>query len=143
MTNYILTALRFNQVLERNDQGRPIKEIRHRQGALVTDLDELEAQRLLRAGAIRPADEVTDEATEDPDVNTGGDTVGGQAPLQGDETPVSGSGGRLAEKPRKPRATATDEKWVAYAEAIGIDDADLDGKNKDEIIALVDAAEAK
>ncbi|MGU3587429.1 lipase chaperone [Rhodococcus sp. C26F] len=140
MTDYILTALRFNQVLERNDQGRPTKEIRHRRGALITDLDELEAQRLLRAGAIRPADEV---AAEEAAAERIAAAVVDQVPPQGAEPPAATAGGASAERPRRPRATATDEKWVAYAEAIGIDAEDLKGKNKDEIIALVDAAEEK
>jgi len=51
---------------------------------------------------------------------------------------------RTADQPRKPRVTATAEKWVAYAKTIpGIDHDSLDGMEKDEIIALVDAADEK
>lgn len=49
------------------------------------------------------------------------------------------------DQPRRPRATATAEKWAAYAKAIGIDADRVDTvkSDKDAIIALVDAAEAE
>lgn len=145
MTDYILTAQRFNQILERNDQGRPIKEIKHRRGALITDLDELEAVRLLNAGAIIPADE--HEHHDDGDADEAGS--------EGDGDPVAhGDGGAADSAPQsapnsgaplaRPRPTATREKWEAYAKARGIDAEKVDAMaNKDDIIAAVDELDAQ
>ncbi|NKS52529.1 lipase chaperone [Rhodococcus hoagii] len=135
MTEYVLTALRFNQILERNDQGRAIKEIKHRRGALITDLDELEAERLLKAGAIVPASDlpkVSDTPADDAtDTEGEAEAVGAQA------NPAD-------EQLRRPRATATAEKWAAYAKARGIAADAVDAMdNKDAIIAAVDALDAQ
>ncbi|ORL00995.1 hypothetical protein A6F56_01205 [Prescottella equi] len=44
-----------------------------------------------------------------------------------------------ADAPRRPRATATIEKWIAYAQAVGVN---VDGlTDKDAVIAKVDAAD--
>lgn len=131
MSEYILTALRFDQILEQDDKGRVIKRIRHRQGALITELDDLEAQRLLDAGAIRPVGLVDDEheekaAASEPSVAT-------------PESPADPA----AEALRRPRATATQEKWAAYAKARGIDADAVDAMaDKDAIIAAVDELDA-
>ncbi|WJJ10815.1 lipase chaperone [Prescottella equi] len=127
MSEYILTALRFDQILEQDDKGRVVKRIRHRQGALITDLDDLEAQRLLGAGAIRPAGLLGDERVEE--------TEAAEPSAASSEPPADPA----ADAPRRPRATATIEKWIAYAQAVGVN---VDGlTDKDAVIAKVDAAD--
>ncbi|NKV10930.1 lipase chaperone [Rhodococcus hoagii] len=127
MSEYILTALRFDQILEQDDKGRVVKKIRHRQGALITDLDDLEAQRLLGAGAIRPADLVDDALEEEAEAS--------EPSAATPESPADPA----ADAPRRPRATATIEKWIAYAQAVGVN---VDGlTDKDAVIAKVDAAD--
>ncbi|NKR24035.1 lipase chaperone [Rhodococcus hoagii] len=125
MSEYILTALRFDQILEQDDKGRVVKRIRHRQGALITDLDDIEAQRLLGAGAIRPADLVDDALEEEAEAS--------EPSAATPESPADPA----ADAPRRPRATATIEKWIAYAQAVGVN---VDGlTDKDAVIAKVDA----
>ncbi|MBM4548537.1 lipase chaperone [Rhodococcus hoagii] len=127
MSEYILTALRFDQILEQDDKGRVVKRIRHRQGALITDLDDIEAQRLLGAGAIRPADLVDDALEEEAEAS--------EPSAATPESPADPA----ADAPRRPRATATIEKWIAYAQAVGVN---VDGlTDKDAVIAKVDAAD--
>ncbi|WP_213573282.1 lipase chaperone [Rhodococcus sp. USK13] len=144
MTEYVLTALRFDQILDRDANGRPLKVIKHRRGAVISDLDEQEAQRLLKAGAIAEAVQVADPADPaDPaDVDGDGDDQGGASPEPGSDAPTTPNQAS-ADQPRKPRVTATAEKWVAYAKSIGLTDEAVDGKDKDELIALVEAAEQK
>jgi len=140
VTDYILTALRFSQILERNDQGRPTKEIKHRTGALITGLDELEAERLLAAGAIVSVDDVAPS-----DGNSVVEGVG-----SGEPAPASGTDANStpsdppADPLRRPRPTATQEKWAAYAKARGIDAEKVDAMtSKDDIIAAVDELDAQ
>jgi hypothetical protein len=141
VTDYILKAQLFKQIVERNDQGYPIKEIKHRKGALITDLDEFEAQRLLKAGAIVEASDEDPEA--DPDgLGTEGDGDASTPHEPASAAPAASAAG--AADPTRPRATATAAKWVAYAKAIGIDEDKVDAvaADKDALIALVAAAEA-
>ncbi|NKR89713.1 lipase chaperone [Rhodococcus hoagii] len=127
MSEYILTALRFDQILAQDDKGRVVKRIRHRQGSLITDLDDLEAQRLLDAGAIRPAGIADDEQGEEAEAS--------ESSAASSEPPADPA----ADAPRRPRATATIEKWIAYAQAVGVN---VDGlTDKDAVIAKVDAAD--
>jgi len=139
VTEYVLTAVRFDQILDRDDQGRPIKVIKHRRGDVISDLDKREAQRLLKAGAITEAVEVAEPAAED---DGDGDDQNGTPPAVVTEAPTA-SGQTAADQPRKPRVTATAEKWLAYAKSIGLADEAVAGKDKDELIALVEAAEQK
>ncbi|MDF3309758.1 lipase chaperone [Rhodococcus sp. T2V] len=138
MTEYVLTALRFDQILERDANGRPSKAIKHRRGDVISDLDEQEAQRLLKAGAIAEAVQAADPADPADDDSDGDDQVG--TPPAGGDAPTTPNQ-TSADQPRKPRVTATAEKWLAYAKSIGL--TDVDGKDKDELIALVEAAEQK
>lgn len=140
MTEYVLTALRFDQILDRDANGRPLTVIKHRRGAVISDLDEKEAQRLLKAGAIAEAVQAADptdpaDGDGDGDDQVGTPPAGGDAPTAPNQT--------SADQPRKPRVTATAEKWLAYAKSIGLADEAVDGKDKDELIALVEAAEQK
>lgn len=134
VTDYILTALRFDQILEQDDKGRVTKRIRHRRGALISDLDQLEAERLLKAGAIALADDVREDA-DDPVDDQSVDTP----PSDGD-APSQTAG----DSPRRPRPTATQERWAAYAKARGIDAEKVDAMaTKDDIIAAVDELDAQ
>lgn len=138
VSDYILTALRFDQILEQDDKGRVTKRIRHRTGALITDLDGLEAERLLAAGAIIPADQARAGGDSESVGNTDSDSD------HGDDDPGGESSGTPADAPRRPRATATLERWAAYAKALGIDAEKVDAMpNKDDIIAAVDALDAE
>lgn len=70
------------------------------------------------------------ETDEDPDTETDSEVVAEPAALP-------------AESVRRPRSTATVEKWVEYAKAVGIPAADIEAMdNKDDIIAAVQLVEA-
>lgn len=143
MTEYILTALRFDQILAEDEKGNVTKRIRHRRGALITDLDELEAQRLLNAGAIVPAPTGTDEDGTAEDADTDSDADASHEPAPGSDAvraPASTSGA----DPERPRPAASVKLWAAYAEARGIPAEDVAAMaNKDAIIAAVDALDAQ
>ncbi|NKS97492.1 lipase chaperone [Rhodococcus hoagii] len=140
MTGYILTALRFDQILDVDEKGNATKRIRHRRGALITDLDELEARRLLKAGAIVPASEVgtdDDESDGDSDAGTGdADDANHAAGGSDASTAPTATGGA---DPERPRPAASMKLWAAYAEARGIPAEKVAAMaNKDAIIAAVD-----
>ncbi|HEY9314630.1 hypothetical protein [Williamsia sp.] len=52
MTDYVLKATYFDQAVERDEKGLPTKIVKHAQGAVISDLDEAEATRLLGCGAV-------------------------------------------------------------------------------------------
>ncbi len=139
MTDFVLTAFQFDQVLARDEKGRPTEKIRHRQGAIVSNLDGAEAERLLRAGAIAyvEASNVEDGDVEDPEDDS-------SAP---NSIPEGASGSASTEPPTspakdgRPKNAAPKPIWEAYALKRGIENAaDL---NKDELVAAVNALDAK
>lgn len=137
MSEYKLIALRFDQIIKRSPDGRPVEVIKHRFGSIVTDLDEVEAERLLKAGAIVPTedDEDVDEVPEQTEAER-------QAALDAQRVAeeaaklkaASGSAGQ------RPKAAATEAAWAAYAHKRGVA---TDGLNKDQLIAAVDKLDQK
>lgn len=117
---YRLVAVRYDAITKTDELGRPLAYTRFDQGDVVT-LDEVEADRLVRAGAV--------VAVEDED-----DEVDAEA-----EKPAGGEG------PERPRPAGRLELWQEYAAAKGVATQDADGKDltKDDLIAAVDAAEGK
>jgi hypothetical protein len=126
MTDYILTATRFDEVLERNEKGRPIKVIKHRRGAVLTGLDDSEVARLTKAGAIAPVDTSAD--SEAPDLEP-------QNPPSGD---VDSFGLEL------PKKAGTAKAWEDYAVALfeksegkaGLNREDAEQATKQQLIEL-------
>ncbi|WP_433703642.1 hypothetical protein [Prescottella equi] len=87
------------------------------------DLTEAEIERGTAAGVF---DQLESESTTPQPEPVGDD-------------PAPAPAGPAADAPRRPRATATIEKWIAYAQAVGVN---VDGlTDKDEVIAKVDAAD--
>ncbi|MCZ1075083.1 lipase chaperone [Rhodococcus sp. A5(2022)] len=132
MTEYILTATRFDQVLARDEQGRVTKLVRHRRGDTVTGLGEVEVARLLRAGAIVDAEQVRAAPVppvddEQPAVSAGGDGEPGGA---GEPAPVP------AVVPR-PKQAADKDDWIAYAISRGWDEADARSMTKPQLLAAL------
>lgn len=150
MSTFKLVALRFDQVIKRNSEGRPIEVIKHRTGSIVSGLDKVEAERLLKAGAIVPVD----DDVEDDDARIAAEREAANAEreaaaraeaarevaereaarLQAEQAKQQGAD--QGQAPTRPKAAATKPLWEAYATSLGIDIAGLD---KDEIIAAVDA----
>lgn len=108
----------------RNDDGKR----RHAYFGDVVDLSDDEVERGSRAGVFDQPEPPADAAPAEP------------------ETPPATTEQKepAADQPRRPRATATAEKWAAYAKAISIDEDQVDAvaADKDALIALVDAAES-
>lgn len=132
MTEYILTATRFDQVLERDEKGRVTKLVRRRRGDTVTGLDEGEVARLLRAGAIVDAEQVRPAPVppvDDDQVDTAG---------AGDGEP--GGAGEPAPVPvtvPRPRQAADKDDWIAYAVSRGMDEAEARSMTKPQLLAAL------
>lgn len=140
----MLIASTFRQIVERAPDGAALRVVKHRQGAIITDLDEAEAERLLRASAIVPAAVLLDEGQGqgDGDGDNGqgqgqgdgqgsGDqgttgSTGGQG--DGDTPPVGGADG-------PPLKTAGVAEWREYAESKGLSKADAADLNRAELIS--------
>ncbi|MGW5377445.1 hypothetical protein ACWESM_18565 [Nocardia sp. NPDC003999] len=77
---FILTADRFDQIVERRPDRSPLRTIKHRRGDIVTGLTDAEVERLSIAGAIMPyvpsvlddldEDAVDDDPDGDPDADS-------------------------------------------------------------------------
>lgn len=148
MTEYQLVALRFDQVIKRNSEGRPIEVVKHRTGAVISGLDRSEAERLMKAGAIVPIDEDADAEREAVEaVNAGlAEAERIKAWLSAETQWTEEQAAKTAAQPPavqplvRPKAASTKPLWEAYATERGID---VTGLDKDEIIAAVDALDAK
>lgn len=150
MTDYQLVALRFDQVIKRNSEGRPIEVVKHRTGAVISGLDRSEAERLMKAGAIVPIDEDADAEREAVEaVNAGlAEAERIKAWLTAETQWTEEQAAKTAEAAQplaaqslvRPKAASTKPLWEAYATERGID---VTGLDKDEIIAAVDALDAK
>ncbi|QDF17102.1 head-tail connector protein [Gordonia phage William] len=138
MADFVLTASLFEQVVERDAHGYPLKVIRHRRGDIVSGLDEADVARLLDAGAIapvpaeNPAIVVVDADTVDADTV---DVVSDDDAVVTDDeapavAPVPEPTGDLA----RPKITATKKVWVEYAVARGWTAADADDLDKQALI---------
>ncbi len=150
MTDYQLVALRFDQVIKRNSEGRPVEVVKHRTGAVISGLDRSEAERLMKAGAIVPIDEDADAEREAVEaVNAGlAEAERIKAWLSAETQWTEEQAAKTAEAAQppaaqplvRPKAASTKPLWEAYATERGID---VTGLDKDEIIAAVDALDAK
>ncbi|QFG08068.1 head-tail connector protein [Gordonia phage Toast] len=133
MADFVLTASLFEQVVERDAHGYPLKVIRHRRGDIVSGLDEADVARLLDAGAIapvpaeNPAIVVVDADTVDVVSDDDAVATDDEAPAV---APVPEPTGDLA----RPKITATKKVWVEYAVARGWTAADADDLDKQALI---------
>ncbi|PZT99483.1 MAG: hypothetical protein DI630_16840 [Gordonia sp. (in: high G+C Gram-positive bacteria)] len=126
MTDYVLLATYFDQAVERDEKGLPTKVVKHYQGAVISDLDEANAERLLRCGAVAEVEEATGEDPEQPEP---------QNPPSGD---VDSFG---LERPKK---AGTAKAWEDYAVALfeksegaaGLNREDAEKATKQELIEL-------
>ncbi len=134
VTDYVLTASRFDQVVARHDNGAPRRVIKHRRGALVTGLSDAEADRLLRAGAIRAAQPPAAQESGSADPASGHDDHVHFAPNA--EPPAAGAdasaqSGTVVERPKQ---MALKDEWVKYAAARGMAEAEAEALTKSELI---------
>lgn len=132
MTEFVLTATYYDQVVERDDQGRAVRVVKHQRGAIIEGLGREDAARLLAAGAIEPA----------AGIDHGGPLAAGADLPAATSSPDSGAPvednapGVPTGVLERPRSAAAKSIWESYAAARGVDVA---GLGKDEIIAAVDA----
>ncbi|WP_280224940.1 hypothetical protein [Nocardia farcinica] len=146
MSDYILTADFFDQIVERREDGTAKRIVKHRKGAIVSGLDEREVERLTTAGAIRPH-RVPGEGGEGEQSGDGeGEQSGGETTADGHTaaTLPSGDGdtpddpGANEAEPDRPLKTAGVAEWRRYATALGMDEADAESMNRAELIAWAD-----
>ncbi|WP_432793682.1 lipase chaperone [Rhodococcus ruber] len=137
MTEYILTATRFDQILARDEKGRVTHLVRRRRGDTVTGLDEGEVERLLRAGAIIDAEQVRAAAAppvaDDRPAAGAGDSDGQPA---GDPAAADQSAPAPAAVPR-PKQAADKDDWIAYAISRGWDEAQARSMTKPQLLAAL------
>ena len=148
VTDYVLTASRFDQVLERDANGFPLKIVKHRRGALISGLSAAEAARLKAAGAIGPvpdpADEVVvvepaDEVVAAEENLAAAEAVREAAQAEADEARADAADqvtelNAQLEQPVRPKITATKKVWVEHAVARGWKAADAEKLDKQELI---------
>lgn len=134
VTDYVLTASRFDQVVERHDNGAPRRVIKHRRGALVTGLSDAEADRLLRAGAIRAVQPpAAQESGSDDPASGHADHVHFAPTLEpsADGSDVPAPSGASVDRPKQ---MALKDEWVKYAAARGMAEAEAEALTKSELI---------
>lgn len=120
MADFILTATRFDQITERDDQGRPLKMIKHHTGDVVSGLSDLDVTRLLNAGAIAP--------------------IGAAAPVPTEHVEQVDA----ATEAGRPKRTAPVKAWEDYVVALfessdgkqGLNREDAEKSSKQELIEL-------
>lgn len=137
MSEYRLTALRFDQVLERDERGRVTKRKKYRRGDIVTGLGEKEITRLLAAGAIVPADQ---EETEEILAVVGAPVPPASVPVSTEpDAGVDGEPAVVVDESsvvvERPAQVAPKSVWVAYAVAQGLDRGEAEEQTKAELIA--------
>lgn len=110
---YVLTADRFDQVVERHDNGAPRKIVKRYRGDAVDGLSAKDVERLLRAGAIAEA---------------GGAASSVAAPVAA--SPVSST----AVTSGRPKLTAPKQAWIDYAVSKGLDASEAAEMSKQDLI---------
>ncbi|MGV9666939.1 hypothetical protein [Nocardia niigatensis] len=139
MSEYILTADYFDQIVEVREDGTAKRYAKRRRGDILVGLSEDDVDRLIAAGAIAAAS-ATEVDGENPAI------IDPAQPL--DVILVQGEGGTTvatpdvptpvadvpAEVPVAPRKTATLVEWQAYGVAHGLSEAEAAGLTRAELI---------
>ena len=115
MSGFVLVAVRYRQVTARDELGRPTEWRHIRQGEPFDPVDDVELERLRRAGAILPGD-------AEPTVRAVSDAASGGSV----EVPL----------PDAPRKTGTTEEWRRYAIALHSATGGARGLTGDEVADL-------
>jgi hypothetical protein len=142
VTKYRLVISAYEQATARDEKGFPTKSLKHKFGSVFTVADDDEAARLIRAGAIVPAN--LDEADEDDELaalaaaaeaeQAAAKAVADEAtaPAATAEAPAPATPGEPVDKPSK---NANRSDWLAYALAQpGVDAELVDDATKAELI---------
>jgi len=135
VTEYRLIAKEYRQATKRDENGKVLVKARHRRGDVFSIVDDLEAARLIRAGAIVPANEDDDEDDEQARINAELDAAARAAQAEADAKDAqlnaapADTGAPAAERVKRPGRNATRELWLEYA----LDQPDVD-------VELVNAA---
>lgn len=125
MADYVLTADYFRQAVAWDDKGVATRTVRRFRGDVLTDLEAEDVPRLLAAGAIR---EVTDEPEPE----------AADEPIPESSSPAESQPAPEPERRiEQPRRTAPKDQWVEYAVSKGLDRADAEAMNKDDLIAAL------
>ncbi|MGY4098049.1 hypothetical protein ACW2Q0_00550 [Nocardia sp. R16R-3T] len=131
MSEYILTADYFDQIVEVREDGTAKRYAKRRRGDIIVGLPEDDVDRLLRAGAIKArADVAGPAARQEPD-------GGNSAPVTGTEVGSASAGGAETPSPDAfdlPKRTAKTEEWQDYAVARGLPRADAEAMSRAELI---------
>ncbi|MBF6411207.1 lipase chaperone [Nocardia farcinica] len=140
MSDYILTADFFDQIVERRDDGTAKRIVKHRKGAIVSGLDEREVERLIGAGAIKPrrAPADDDDSEGQGDTRSPGDGTPNPEQHGDDAAPSDTHDDEPAAAPDRPLKTAGVAEWRKYAVAVGMTEAEAESMSRAELIAWAD-----
>ncbi len=139
VTEYVLTADFFDQIVERRPDRTALRIVKHRRGAILDDLTDAEAERLLSTGAIKPyvepepvIDEEEDNLGDGEDLGDGdGDDLG-----EGEDGGDSPAADEAAQPvPAQPKKTASTEEWRGYAVLRGMPEAEAAEATRADLIA--------
>ncbi len=121
VSEYILTADYFDQIVERREDGTAKRYAKRRRGDVLGDLDDADVERLIAADAIAPVGEiVASEVVNEEQGDGPGDTA--PVPAVASEVPIA------------PKKTAALAEWQAYGIARGLSAAEADGLTRAELI---------
>jgi len=134
VSDYVLTADFFDQIVERRPDRSALRIVKHRKGAILSDLTDADAERLLSVKAIRPYSEPV--AIVDADDDEDPDDPGTASPGDGEST---GDSDDLAagadDDDARPLKTATVTEWRKYAESKGLPKAEAAELTRAELIS--------
>ncbi|WP_067573685.1 hypothetical protein [Nocardia acidivorans] len=125
MTEYILTADYFDQIVEVREDGTAKRYAKRHRGDIIVGLPDEDVDRLIAAGALAPyIDEIVDSeiVDESQGQDQGQDDIPVPAPAVVDEVPLA------------PKRTASAAEWQAYGVARGLDEAEAEGMTRAELI---------
>ncbi|MFE7746866.1 hypothetical protein [Nocardia sp. NPDC057455] len=136
MTRYRLTALRYSQIVDA-PKGGPIEYARRRRGD-VFELDDAEAERLLKAGAVERVDDEQPVDDGEPGEATAADVdeAGrGEQPVDDAGEPLDPADISAGPKGAVPPRAGAKPLWVDYAVANGMPRPEAEEMTKPELIA--------
>lgn len=137
MTEYVLNADYFDQIVEVREDGTAKRYAKRRRGDILDDLTDDDVERLLAAGAIvelRDAEDgplVTDPTLSWITYREGEGEGGTTEPVPDSPTPAPDA---PVDVPPAPKKTAAVAEWQAYAVARGLPEAEAADLTRAELI---------
>lgn len=136
MTDYRLIADSYDQAVERDAKGMPTKVARHKHGSVFSVTDDDEAARLIRAGAIVPANLDDEDDEDEAALMAQLEAEAAQAAKAATDAGLDDNAEvnvKIVEL-KRPSKNAVRDEWVAYALAKGADESLIGEVSKADLI---------